>query len=90
RTDLSPVFLLNPCMNRMPTPDPHNAVAAMSARHTQARYIGLMMLLALLAASSNPVFAQVRSGDMPENASASLYGNGWMRVKKGTGQVKRT
>jgi hypothetical protein len=35
------------------------------------------MLVALLAASSNSVFAQVRSGDMPENASPNHYGSGW-------------
>ena len=36
-----------------------------------------MMLIALLTASSSPVFAQVRSDDMPENASPNRYGSGW-------------
>ena len=35
------------------------------------------MLVALLTASSSPVFAQVRSDDMPKNASPNRYGSGW-------------
>lgn len=34
-------------------------------------------LVALVTASSSPVFAQVRAGDMPENASPNRYGGGW-------------
>jgi hypothetical protein len=36
-----------------------------------------MALFALLAASSSPALAQVRTGNMPANASANLYGSDW-------------
>ena len=83
RTDLSPVFLLQKVMNRMTTPNPRNAVTAMSRRRTHARGIRSVAQFALLAGSSSPVLAQVRSGDMPESASPNGYladgscGPGW-------------
>ena len=55
---------------------PH-AVTAMPPQRTHARGIRLVMLLALLTTSSSPGFAQVRSDDMPENASPNRYGSGW-------------
>jgi hypothetical protein len=36
-----------------------------------------VVLVALLAACSSPSFAQVRTGDMPENASSNRDGSGW-------------
>ena len=72
-----PVFLLQKPMNCTTAPHTPNAVTAMSPRRTHARGIRLVMLVALLTASSSPVFAQVRADDMPENANPNRYGSGW-------------
>ena len=77
RTDLGAVFLSHVGMNPMTTPHPRNAVTAMSPQPAPARRMSRLILIALLAASGGPVLAQVRSADLPENASADRYGGRW-------------
>jgi hypothetical protein len=46
-------------------------------RKTPVIFVHALILLALLATLSGPVFAQVGSVEVPENARAKEYGNGW-------------